>query len=477
MPLTNPTFLVFLAVTLAAYWALAGSRVGRTLVLTAAGYVFYAWFNPYCLALLIGISLSDHAIARRIAARRAAGRSSRAWVALPVVLDLSLLAAFKYAGFAMENLGELAAALGSTWTPPAFAPPLPIGISFYVFQSLAYVIEVHRGKTAPAESVLDYLAHMAFFPRLVAGPIVRAGEFLPQLAARPSMDREKFGLALFLIATGLVKKLLIADALALNLVDRVFDFPRMYSATEVLLAAYAFTLQIYCDFAGYTDLALGTALLFGVRLPGNFDFPYQSASVREFWRRWHITLSTWLRDFLYVSLGGARVAPGRIYVNLMITMLLGGLWHGAGWTFVLWGGLHGLALCATRLRQRVRERRGGRPIGWLAPVKVVLTFHFVALAWVFFRADSFAALTDLKDALVYGITARVLNTDNVDPRTWMLLAAGVAGMWFPRAVYLKARDAYTRLPLWAQLPLAALAGYAIWRLAAGGMTQFVYEKF
>ena len=492
MSLTSGSFAIFLAVTLGLYWTAGRRRTPRLIVLTLAGYAFYAGFNIYpALAesggafftdirfyfffLLLFVSLVDFGIARRIARARGAG-AKRSWLALSVVIDLSLLASFKYLDFLIENLVLVCGWAGVDTDLRPLWLPLPVGISFYIFQTLSHTIEVYRGRAQPAGTLLDHLCYLAFFPRLVAGPIVRSGEFLPQLAPRPAMDRSTLGLALFLLISGFTKKLVFADALALNLVDRVFDLPRMYSTPEVLLAIYGFTVQIYCDFSGYTDLALGLALLFGLRLPENFDFPYQAADLREFWRRWHMTLSRWLRDFLYISLGGARVSGAwKIYRNLMITMLLGGLWHGAGWTFVIWGGLHGAGLAVTRMHQRRRGRRGRAPSAspLLRALKVLFTFHFVVLAWVFFRADSLGAVADLwRAAAFWSFTLQ-----NVEWSTLVLLGAAAGLMWFPRGAYLRVREFYRGLPIWGQLLLAALAGYGIYRLTGGEMTEFVYEQF
>ncbi len=349
-------------------------------------------------------------------------------LAITVALNLGFLGFFKYWNFAIENGHLLAAVLTGGHGAPAGAGDAlkvllpPVGISFFTFESMSYVIDVYRGELQPHRSYLRYLLFVAFFPHLVAGPIVRPRDLLPQLERKPSLTREMGGEALFLIALGLIKKLVISDQLSSNLVDRVFERPASFSAIEVLAGVYGYAVQIYCDFSGYTDIAIGSALLLGVRFPLNFDAPYQATNIADFWRRWHISLSTWLRDYLYIPLGGNRGSAWKTYRNLMLTMVLGGLWHGASWTFVFWGFLHGLGLGITRAWER---RRGpaaraawggvlGRVVGTL------LTFHYVCLAWIFFRAPTFSrAVLVLKQ-----LRTRTTFHPNLPPYVVALLAIG-----------------------------------------------------
>ena len=362
MNFASPEFAVFFAVTLAVYWLAARWHAPRVALLTVTGYLFAASFDPDLFYYILGQAppertLADavrllpvylgplaavtgigFAIVRRMARAKTSG-GRRGWLVLSVSLDLALLAVFKYLDFFIRSVVAIGDWVGVGIDIAPIGLPHPVGISFYVFQSIAHAVEVYRGVTPAASSLLDFAAYHAFFPRLVAGPIARPGELLPQLRERPTIDRRAFGLAVFFLLTGLAKKLVVVESLKLNLTDRVFDFPLMFSTPEVLIALFGYSIQIYCDFSGYTDIALGLALLFGISLPANFDFPYQARSVREFWRLWHKTLSFWLRDFLYISLGGSRTAPAwKVYRNLMVTMLLGGLWHGAGWWFIVWGG-------------------------------------------------------------------------------------------------------------------------------------------
>jgi D-alanyl-lipoteichoic acid acyltransferase DltB (MBOAT superfamily) len=296
-----------------------------------------------------------------------------------VALDLGVLAAFKYYGFFVQSLAHGLDDVGLGLPLPLLAIALPVGISFFTFQAISYVVDVKR-RVVPPSSLVDVAVYLSFFPHLVAGPIVRAKEFLPQLAAPRDPSRVAVGSGIALIGLGLVKKVVIADFLARTVVDPVFAVPDAYSAPDVWLAAYAYTAQIFCDFSGYTDMAIGLALLMGYVFPQNFRSPYRATGFRDFWRRWHMTLSRFLRDFLYIPLGGNRGGRAKTYRNLLITMVLGGLWHGAAWPFVLWGAFHGVGLIA-------EHALGGRlrTPGWL---RWLVTFHLIVFGWILFRSQS-----------------------------------------------------------------------------------------
>ncbi|MCZ7583078.1 MAG: MBOAT family protein [Deltaproteobacteria bacterium] len=473
MAFASLPFLVFLLVTLAAYWAAARRPRLRHSVLIAASYFFYGNFHPAFIALLFAVSMADFRTARAIASSE--GGRRRALVTLSVAVNLALLGSFKYLNFFGRGAADLLSLAGMDWDFEPLPIPLPVGLSFYVFQSISYAVDVYRKRLPPTESAFAHLAYMAFFPRLVAGPIVRAGEFVPQLAPRPRLSREDFGLAVFLLITGFVKKMAIADFLRENIVDRVFDFPAMYQTAEVLVASFAYSIQIYGDFAGYTDIALGLALLFGLRLPENFNFPYLATSLREFWHRWHISLSAWLRDYLYISLGGNRASSLKVYRNLMITMVLGGLWHGAAWSFVIWGALHGGALAVTRYWQRRTERRG--VVKEHGPVMhaflVVCTFIFVTIAWVFFRADDMRTISDMAGQL----GTMTWRTTNVSARVWIVMGLAAAGMWCPPRLYEKLRGLFVRAPVPVQIGIGLAVGYGLYRFSSSALAPFVYEKF
>jgi D-alanyl-lipoteichoic acid acyltransferase DltB (MBOAT superfamily) len=409
-------------------YALLRARKVRLLFLLGASYVFYAHWDWRFLPLIWASSTADWLLGNAIA-RAESPRRRKLWLAGTVVVNLGVLATFKYLNFGIDSARAALSALGVDTPEVALRLALPVGISFFTFESMSYVIDVYRRHIEPQKSYLEYLSFVAFFPHLVAGPIVRPRDLLPQLAGPPRWSSSEGSEALFLIALGLLKKVAIGDYLALNLVDRVFDGPVQYSALECYAGVLGYAVQIYCDFSGYTDIAIGSALLLGVRFPLNFAAPYKATSIVDFWRRWHISLSTWLRDYLYIPLGGSRKGPGRTYLNLMLTMLLGGLWHGASWTFVAWGGLHGGALALTRAYQNWRERRG-RTASQSRAVRlscVLLTFHLVCAAWIFFRAETFQKAWSMFAQLSTFTTHHT----NLDPRVVAVLAIGLLGHWAP----------------------------------------------
>lgn len=379
-------FIGFLVV----YRLLSRHTTGRMLfVILFSLYFYYKSSGVYVLCLL-GVSVSDYLIGRML------GRTTVAWrrklcVAASVVINMGMLCYFKYTSLIVDTLNRFLHEPITLWDIA-----LPIGISFFTFRSVSYIVDVYRGKIAPVERLIDYVFFLSFFPPLVAGPIVRATELVPQIRRRPEVTDSMFAGGLFLLMTGVFKKVVLSDYISSNFVDRIFDAPSLYTGFENLMGMYGYTLQIYCDFSGYSDMAIGIALLLGFRFPANFDSPYQSASITEFWRRWHITLSFWLRDYLYIPLGGNRVPLWRNYFNLFITMVIGGLWHGASWLFVLWGAWHGLLLVFHKLFMRLRGNRKDKPANKVAHVLgVLLTFHLVAIGWVFFRADSLTVVGEM----------------------------------------------------------------------------------
>jgi alginate O-acetyltransferase complex protein AlgI len=339
------SFAVFFALVLPASWLLVPSRVRWKLFMVAVSWFFYGAADWRFVALLAWSTVANHLFARMV--DRSSGRSRSAWTAAAVSVNLAVLGWFKYIGFLALSGQSVLKLLGLPWRLPLPEVALPVGISFFTFQALSYVIDTSRGKVRPG-SILDFAVYLSFFPHLVAGPIVRASEFLPQIRRRIDPRKVDAATAFWLISLGLFKKVVIASYLASKAADPLFGFPHQHGGVEALFGVYAYAIQIYADFSGYTDIAIGLALLLGIQFPQNFNAPYAAASLQEFWRRWHMTLSRWLRDYLYVPLGGSRRNRRRTYINLMLTMLLGGLWHGAAWTFVAWGGLHGAGLAAER---------------------------------------------------------------------------------------------------------------------------------
>ena len=384
MTFSSTEFLLFLCAVLALTRLLPGEGARRNLLLVAS-YFFYGWWDWRFMFLMFTTTTIDYQVGLHLERMRHPGRR-RALLVASLAANLGILAWFKYLNFFLDTLHPLLAAGGLHVRHLDIV--LPAGISFFTFQSMSYTIDVYRRELPATRSFRDFMLFVSFFPQLVAGPIVRGSEFLPQLAShdhRPRLDNVRRGLESFV--RGFVKKALFADTLA-QFADPVFAHPAAYSSWSVWLGVLAYTGQIYYDFSGYTDMATGCGRMFGFEFPVNFRHPYVSRSITEFWRRWHMTLSTWLRDYLYIPLGGNRRGRGRTYVNLAATMLLGGLWHGANWTFVAWGAWHGLGLALDKIRL---ERFGAAPrsalgdfLGWAA------TLLFVMLGWVFFRAQDFA---------------------------------------------------------------------------------------
>jgi D-alanyl-lipoteichoic acid acyltransferase DltB (MBOAT superfamily) len=388
-------FAVFLVVAFALYWA-SPPRF-RNPILLVGSYIFYGYWDWRFLSLLALSTAVDFTVGKLLG-RREVPRERTRLLVLSSAVNLAILGSFKYFGFFVDSLSALSESLGLGALNPAFSVVLPVGISFYTFQTMSYTFDVYRRRIEPARSIVDFATYVAYFPQLVAGPIERAEHLLPQIVSRdrPLPVGTRFHSAMALILQGLFKKVVLADGAA-AVANSVFADAGSYSWIGSIVGILAFAIQIYGDFSGYTDIARGVSQLFGINLMVNFRQPYLSRNITEFWRRWHISLSDWLRDYLYVPLGGNRGSRFATYRNLMITMLLGGLWHGAAWTFVVWGALHGAYLVVHKLV------RGGRvssdPVRWGDTPAILVTFAFVNLGWVFFRADTFGAAFDMLRAI------------------------------------------------------------------------------
>jgi len=470
------TFAVFFALVYAGHVALRGRPGWWKASMLVASYVFYGWWDWRFLGLIIGSTLVNWWGARTL--HRRSGRRRKVVLRLVVAANLALLGFFKYWGFFVESLDQ---AFGTNNPIPFIDVILPVGISFYTFQALSYVIDVHRKDLKPA-SLGDVAVYLAFFPQLVAGPIVRAKEFLPQLGQGRLQGSVMASEAAWLIGRGLFKKVVVSTYLADSVVDPVFAAPSAASRLELLQAMYGYAIQIYADFSGYTDIAIGIALLLGFRFPENFNNPYRALSIRDFWRRWHITLSTWLRDYLYISLGGSRRGSILTYRNLLITMVLGGLWHGAAWTFIAWGAIHGGALAVERLTAGRRIRSGAEANGGPTPdsqnsrfgtiIRWFITFNIVSVAWVLFRAETFEQAADFLTGL---LTAPLLG-----PVNWVAVLVIVGALAFqlaPTKAFAQARD---RLSDTNPLVQGALLG--VWislvvALGPEGVAPFIYFQF
>lgn len=378
-------FLFFLTGALLLYAFIRKYEPYKVAFLVLCSFYFYYKTNGLYLILVLTVVLIDY-LAAHLIYKTSDKKMKKIWLVSSLVLDLGILFYFKYTNFLLDLFFN---AINRPFQPLDIM--LPIGISFFIFQSLSYVIDVYRGKLEPLRRLIDYTFYVSFFPQLVAGPIVRAKDFIPQIHQSAPLTKEIWGEAFVLIVLGLFKKCIISDYISVNFVDRIFDAPTLYSGVENLFAVYGYAVQIYCDFSGYSDMAIGIALLFGYRFCLNFDLPYRSASVTEFWKRWHISLSTWLKDYLYISLGGNRKGKMRMYGNLMLTMLLGGLWHGASLRFILWGALHGFYLVTHKFLMSIfpsLKSNGAEMPLWQRVIGTILTFHLVCLGWIFFRAES-----------------------------------------------------------------------------------------
>jgi D-alanyl-lipoteichoic acid acyltransferase DltB (MBOAT superfamily) len=448
----------------------------RILYVIAFSLYFYYKSSGMYFLLLLFASVSDYWIGFAIAASKDQV-ARKQLVALSAIINLGMLAYFKYTNFFIEIANGLVGA-GFLDFKNIF---LPVGISFFVFQSMSYTIDIYRGNIKPLNRWIDYLFYLSFFPQLVAGPIVRAKDFIPQIRRPLVVTREMFGRGIAFIIIGLIKKAIISDYISLNFVDRIFDEPALYSGFECLMGIYGYALQIYCDFSGYSDMAIGLALLMGFRFPKNFDAPYRSATITEFWRRWHISLSTWLRDYLYISLGGNRKGKGRTYLNLLLTMLLGGLWHGAAIRFILWGALHGVALALHKMWLQVVP--GAKTLGKdMNPVMrllgIVFTFHLVCLGWLVFRADSMQTagliLHQIFSAFDTSLIAQVVAGYS---GAFLLMAIGYLLHAIPERGDAWLRGVITRAPMGWQVAMTVATIWLVMQVKSSDIQPFIYFQF
>jgi alginate O-acetyltransferase complex protein AlgI len=460
----SSTYFLFLGAIFFLYWPVARFRAAALAVILFANYFFYARWSLTLLALIPAASSIDYLLGLGLQYSES-GAVRRMLVTASLAMNLGILAFYKYIPFFLGNWANWTGKTAPSWN---FA--LPISLSFYVFQALTYTIDLYRRDAKGTRSYLAHLAAVSFFPTILAGPITRVQTLLDQFEKPKKLDAAAGGRALFLIALGLVKKLMIADYLANNLVNRVFDFPTLYSGGEALIAVYAYAFQLYFDFSGYTDIVIGSALLLGIKLPANFNAPYAAENIADFWRRWHITLSNWLRDYLYFSLPGKRVRFFS-YANLVITMVLGGLWHGASWNFVVWGALHGFGLAVVRLWQSWRG--ASKATGFWRYFYIVLTFHYVAFAWIFFRAPDF----DTAWSILQRIGSLTVSFVNVSPELWMILGIGVLAHYVPKTWYEFSVKMYVRAPFYAQAALLAALVIGLQYVARTGAAPFIYQRF
>lgn len=431
-------------------------------------YFYYKSSGSYFL-LLVGSVFIDYHLARWIEAAETKVQKKQLLI-LSLVANLGMLAYFKYTNYFADILS---AATGTSIGP--FDIFLPVGISFFTFQSLSYTIDVYRGELKALNNIWDYAFFVTFFPQMVAGPIVRAADFLPQIPLNPTVTQAQFGRAVFLFCCGLFKKAVLSDYISANFVDRVFDSPLQYTGLENLFSIYGYALQIYCDFSGYSDMAIAIGLLLGFTFPINFNAPYQSKSITEFWQRWHISLSTWLRDYLYIPLGGNRKGRIRTYINLMLTMLLGGLWHGAATRFILWGGFHGVALALERFWKELFPAPPGIMRKFLGGL---WTFHFVCFCWIFFRAQDLTKVQEMLSQIFF----------NFQPQVFPEFLSGYAAVVFwmgigyfihlvPAVWEQKIQAVVTALPLALKALLITLFIAFVMQMKSAEVQPFIYFQF
>src|SRR5213080_1215261 len=467
------TFVAFFVIVVTLYWSI-GSWTARKNLLVVASYIFYGAWNPPFAALLFSTTAMDFWLGRQIGKAQDRHRK-RAWLVASVCMNLSMLGFFKYGNFLLQNFQWLVARIGIIYQPPHLDILLPVGISFYTFHSLSYTLDIYRGVLQPTRSLRDFILAVSFFPQLVAGPIVRAGDFLPQLAHPPRLKTNQFLWGLALMTLGLFQKIVLADTLLSSPADRIFSYPGPLVALDSWAGVLAFAGQIFFDFAGYSLCAIGAALTLGFHLKDNFRFPYAAIGFSDFWRRWHISLSTFLRDYLYIPLGGNQVTPFRAALNLVIVMFLGGLWHGAAWTFVVWGLLHGSYLVIERVFRGCFEHKRWASNLAARVLAGVATYAAVCIAWVYFRASDFT----IASRMLAGLFVQHAHGDAILSTCEMLQVAFVTvGMI---SVHCSLRDsnieiAVARLPRWVVTAAWALMACAI-ILTQGTSNAFIYFQF
>ena len=473
MIFSSGIFLWLFAAFIVVYLLLQRRTTARLMFVTLFSYYFYYKSSGTYFFLLAVVTVSDFLLAL-LMEHTVTRWKRKLWVVVSLCVNLGLLCYFKYTNFLLECWASLTG--GSFSMLDIF---LPVGISFFTFQSLSYTSDVYRREIKPLTNLLDYAFYVSFFPQLVAGPIVRARDFIPQIRRPLFVSDEMFGRGIFLIMSGLFKKAVISDYISVNFVERIFDNPTLYSGVENLMGVYGYALQIYCDFSGYSDMAIGIALLLGFHFNINFDSPYKSASVTEFWRRWHISLSSWLRDYLYISLGGNRKGKVRQYVNLIITMFLGGLWHGASWNFVLWGVLHGVALAVHKFWMSLTGRKKGEQShGIRRFFGVVVTFHFVCFCWIFFRNADFATSVDMLRQIFTVFRPQLL--PQLLAGYWevfALMGLGYMLHFLPDSWERACTKTVIRLPLLGKAVLMIALIYLVIQMKSSDIQPFIYFQF
>jgi alginate O-acetyltransferase complex protein AlgI len=486
---TSAAFWIFFLFVLIGYSLVYKKLLLRNIYLFLISLFFYYKAGGLFLFILVFVTLIDYSCGFLIyKSKSRAGR--RFFVLLSIISNLSLLGYFKYTGFIVSTINDLfgtnirfydyLSGLANLFLGTGFSVDsiiLPVGISFFTFQSLSYTMDVYRKKMEPVRNIVDFGFYVSFFPHLVAGPIVRASVFIPQIYNEFKVSRPEFSHALYMISKGLIKKIIISNFIALNLVDRVFDAPSLYSGFENLLAIYGYGLQIYCDFSGYTDIAIGVALILGFRLPVNFNSPYKASSITDFWKRWHISLSQWLRDYLYISLGGNRKGKIRTYFNLLITMLLGGLWHGASLKFIIWGGLHGIGLVINKIWNALFKQPSRLKWLWQA-AGIFITFQFVNFCWIFFRANDIETVKVMFRQIFGSFSpGSYLTVLPAYSSALILMIVAYVIHFLPERIKEAYRGVFIRTPLAAQLAVMMIVAVLLFQMRTTEVMPFIYFRF
>ncbi len=536
MIFTRPYFWGFFIVVLFFYSFLYKKKALRNFYLFAVSYFFYYKTGGLFVFILLFATLSDYFIGHAIY-RSNRMTMKKLWLSLSVLINLSILCFFKYDYFFTDTVNRLfhtdfeVVTHAALWSNQLLDTHFdisqilpPVGISFFTFQTMSYAIDLYRGLVKPVKSPVDYAFYVSFFPQLVSGPIVRASQFIPQLYQDYSLSGYDFGLSIYMILKGLFKKMFIGDYIAVNLIDRVFANPVSYSGFENLMGLYGYSLQVYCDFSGYTDIAIGLALLMGFKLPQNFNSPYKAMNVGDFWKRWHMSLSSWLKDYLYIPMGGNRGASfftyislatvlifvilisGKLWlglvfllvilffrilirffpglkltistnINLMMTMLLGGLWHGASWTFVIWGGLNGIGLVIYKLWRKISPYENSSH--WLATFwKIFLTFNFITFTRIWFRGESmqgtFDLLRQISSNFGWNLVPAMMSAYW---KVFLVMLLGYILHWLPYATKDKLLNWFVDTPIYAKILICALVVFVIYQSLSAGLQPFIYFQF
>lgn len=470
MLFSSGTFWALFILFMPLYGLLRHNRWQMLIFVTAFSFYFYYKSSGIFVLMLGATSLFDWSLSRMMMRPGASRRFRRGCVVASLTVSLGILAYFKYANFFLWNINAL---VGTNFQPLDLI--LPVGISFYTFQSVSYIVDVYKGRVDATRTWLEYAFFLSFFPALVAGPIVRADYFMPQIRQNHSATRTELYTGLWLIILGVIKKAVIADYIA-QYNDLIFDAPGAYSGFETLMGIIGYTMQIYCDFSGYSDMAIGIAMIMGFRLAQNFNFPYKSQNLTDFWRRWHISLSTWLRDYVYIPLGGNRKGIVRTYINNFATMLIGGLWHGAAWKFVFWGAMHGVGLA---IHKAARPCLSRIPDNWFVKaISWTITMSVVVILWVFFRAASWSDSIELICAVGRDFSLAYLPAFASARTAWLILMAViVVAHTLPTKFWSAAATCFVRAPWLLKLVIFVVTVQLVLDFRTADVAPFIYFRF